>query len=90
MLGLKTDARKEFERAATLFPQAQSPLLALSWLSRSGGDSRGAELAIERLFALRIKDSMPEDPWWDYLVDSTRDAKDLIANMRRAFGGIPR
>ena len=41
-LGNREAARAAYDRAAELFPQAQSPLLALSEIARRSGDRNGA------------------------------------------------
>jgi tetratricopeptide (TPR) repeat protein len=90
MLGDKTGAREQLERAAALYPNAQSPLLMLSWLARSNGDAQVAARDVERVFALEVEDSVPEDPWWDYNTDSFRNADKLMAAMIKTFGGLLR
>ena len=52
-LGNREAAQAAYERAAALFPHAQSPLLALSQLARRYGDRNGALRAADRLFALQ-------------------------------------
>jgi tetratricopeptide (TPR) repeat protein len=83
-------ARKQFERAAQLYPAAQSPLFALSFLARSRGDSTGALNTVERALTLKVNDPLGEDPWWTYNVAHVRNADALMADMRKAFGGLPR
>ena len=90
MLGHETAAREQFERAAEIFPNAQSPLLALSWLARSSGNNRAALQAVDHVFALQVRDSVPEDPWWEYTLSPIIDADELVENMRKTFGGLPR
>ena len=85
-LGNREGARAAYQRAASLFPSAQSPLLALSQLARRYGDRAGALRAIDRLFALP-EDERNEhaDPWWWYYVAQAWDADDLLAAVRRPY-----
>jgi tetratricopeptide (TPR) repeat protein len=87
-LSRRSEARDQYERAAMLYPTAQSPLLALSQLARNSDDLEGALLSLKRVFALPRKDPWKDDPWWIYDLAHVRDADGLIAEMRRMFGGL--
>ncbi len=84
------EAREQYERAAALFPAAQSPLLALSQLARNDGDTQNALLFIQRVFALPRHDAWEDDPWWVYDLAHVRDADALVAEMQKTFGGLSR
>lgn len=85
-LGSRDAARVSYERAAELYPRAQSPLLALSELARRSGDRGGALRAIDRLFALDSEERDPhDDPWWWYYVAQARDADDLLEAMHKPY-----
>ena len=85
-LGNRDAALVSYERAATLAPRAQSPLLALSRLARRSGDRPGALRAMERLFTIRDDErNERDDPWWWYYVVQARDADDLLEAMRQPF-----
>jgi hypothetical protein len=85
-IGNRDAARIAYERAAELFPRAQSPLLALSQLARRYGDRAGALRAIERLFDLSGEERVEhDDPWWWYYVSQARDADDLLAAVHQPF-----
>ncbi len=90
VLARPKEARVQYERAAGLFPTAQSPLLALSQLAGISGDSKAALLAVEQVFALPVKDFWNDDPLWRYDLAHVRDAAALIEEMHTAFGGLPR
>ena len=60
------EARAHFERAASLYPRAQSPRLALSQLSRRVGDRSGAQRELRILAELPEDERQREDPWWNY------------------------
>ena len=66
MLGNGDGARADYERAAGLFPRAQSPRLALSQLARRAGDRRAAQRQLAELAELPADERQREDPWWDY------------------------
>jgi len=61
-----TQARARFEHAASLYPRAQSPRLALSQLSRRAGDRAGAQRELRVIAALPSDERQREDPWWSY------------------------
>jgi tetratricopeptide (TPR) repeat protein len=89
MLCRRSEARDQYERAATLYPAAQSPLLALSQLARSDDDVKGALLALDRVFTLPRGDLWKDDPWWVYNQAHVRDAAALIDEMYRILGERP-
>jgi tetratricopeptide (TPR) repeat protein len=89
MLSRRSEARDQYERAATLYPAAQSPLLALSQLAHSSDDVNGAFLALQRVYELPRADLWKDDPWWAYDLSHVRDADELVAEMHKVFGGIP-
>jgi tetratricopeptide (TPR) repeat protein len=85
-LGNREAARLAYEQAAALFPQAQSPLLAMSQLFRRHGDRAAALRVIDRLFALEeTARTQTDDPWWSYYVVQARDADELLDELRRPF-----
>jgi tetratricopeptide (TPR) repeat protein len=59
-------ARAAYARAATLFPNAQSPRLALSQIARRAGNRAIAQRELQALAALSADDHRREDPWWVY------------------------
>lgn len=65
-MGNSAEARARFERAARLYPRAQSPRLALSQLSRRAGDRPGAQRELRILADLPEDERQREDPWWNY------------------------
>jgi tetratricopeptide (TPR) repeat protein len=84
------EARDYYERAATLFPTAQSPLLSLSQLAGKYNDPEGALSILQRVFALKIADFWKDDPWWSYDLSHVRNSRTLIEEMHRLFGALPR
>jgi tetratricopeptide (TPR) repeat protein len=59
-------ARAAYERAAGLFPQAQSPRLALALLARRLGDRAAAQGAMRRVVELPGERTAASDPWTFY------------------------
>lgn len=59
-------ARDAYERAARLFPRAQSPLLALMRLARERGASAEANTLAAKFAQLAPVENQRVDPWWDY------------------------
>jgi tetratricopeptide (TPR) repeat protein len=81
-LGRLDPARESFDKAASLYPRAQSPYLALSQLARRRGDRLGALRAIQQVLALSADDRQREDPWWTYLAGSAEQAWTLLSETR--------
>jgi tetratricopeptide (TPR) repeat protein len=59
-------ARTAFERASALYPNAQSPRLALSQIARRAGNRAVAQRELHALAALSDDQNRREDPWWLY------------------------
>jgi tetratricopeptide (TPR) repeat protein len=81
-IGHVAGARDAFERAAALYPTAQSPLLALGDLFRRAGHRAAALDALRRLEALPADPEAREDPWRDYFRSFAFDADDQLAAVR--------
>jgi tetratricopeptide (TPR) repeat protein len=75
-------ARASYERAAALYPTAQSPLVALSHLARASGHRREAVRAVERLTALPHDIQERTDPWWEYESRAVREFGPLLDDLR--------
>lgn len=83
-LGRRDAAVAAFERAAALYPRAQSPQLALSRLARAAGDHRRAVTALHAVLALPALESERDDPWWRYYRASESEAVTLVNAWRRS------
>jgi len=83
-LDQRAAARQAYERAASLFPRAQSPLLALSRLSWLCGDRLGGVRASRQVLDLEAHDDL-DDPWWVYFGLQGIDADRLLGELRAAF-----
>jgi tetratricopeptide (TPR) repeat protein len=84
-LGHRDIAKGSYERAAALYPLAQSPRLALSALARRAGNRDGALREIQQVFDLSPRNAVASDPWWTYHFVQGRHADALIEELRRPF-----
>jgi tetratricopeptide (TPR) repeat protein len=84
-LGRNSVARESFERAAKLYPRAQSPQLALAQLAWKDADAATAFQIVERVFQMPSRERDREDPWWVYDAAHVRDAEKLLEAVRRPF-----
>jgi tetratricopeptide (TPR) repeat protein len=84
-LGHFDAARASFDAAAELYPRAQSPRLALSWLARRAGDRSGALRSLQYLADAGSEESRRPDPWWGYYELHLDDAGELLQQLRDTF-----
>jgi hypothetical protein len=84
-LGHADAARQAYGEAAALYPNAQSPHLALSALARRLGDRATAFKEMQIVFELQNADARPDDPWWTYYKSQARNADDLLEALWRPF-----
>jgi tetratricopeptide (TPR) repeat protein len=83
-------ARAAYERAAGLFPQAQSPRLALALLARRLGDRAAAQGAMRRVVELPSERTRTSDPWALYYRWQNVDFKARFAALHAMLaGGAP-
>ena len=86
-LGHIDRARDAFRTASALYPNAQSPYLALSRLAWRIGDRAGALGAIQPVLALSANEDARADPWWQYFDGTGHDADALLDRLHRLFQG---
>jgi tetratricopeptide (TPR) repeat protein len=84
-LGNAVAARQAYERAATLFPQAQAPWIALSQIARESGDGAVALQSIQHVLDLPADAEQRADPLWYYHFVQGRHADDLLEALYRPF-----
>jgi tetratricopeptide (TPR) repeat protein len=84
-LGHADAAREAYGEAGALYPNAQSPHLALSALARRLGDRATALKEMQIVFGLQHADEGPDDPWWTYYKSQARNADDLLNALWRPF-----
>jgi tetratricopeptide (TPR) repeat protein len=82
-LGDRVRARDLYGRASQLYPDAQSPPLALSLLSLHDGNHRDALDAMSMVLALPGDTRV--DPWWHYHRAQGRNAADDLAALHTGF-----
>jgi tetratricopeptide (TPR) repeat protein len=78
-------AREAFDRAASLYPTAQSPLFALSDMYRRAGRRAAALEALRRLEQLPDDPDARDDPWTKYQRSFVPDPDGEIAAIRGWF-----
>ena len=78
-------ARAAYERAAALFPRAQSPALALSAFHARQRDRAAAFAAIGKVFDLPVNAESRDDPWWRYRTVQGRNADELFTQLWTPF-----
>ncbi len=79
-------ARASYEKAAGLYPTAQSPLLALSQLATRRGERVTALRELQRVFALPSYAPERDDPWWEYFRSQARNADALVEKLQADLG----
>jgi hypothetical protein len=75
------EARTAYERAAALYPAAQSPRLALSQLAWHAHNREAAVQALQPL----VDAPGDDDPWFSYRFSQGRNFDDLLATLRKPF-----
>lgn len=82
-LGDRVQASNLYHEAALLYPEAQSPRLALSLLSSVDGKHDDAVAAMS--VVLESPGERRKDPWWTYYYSQGRNAPDELAAAYRGF-----
>jgi tetratricopeptide (TPR) repeat protein len=83
-LGRRAEAERHYENAAALYPTAQSPRLALSYLARQSGNRAAAARYLEEIVRRPPGSNVDEtDPWWFYYEPHKEDADALMHRMRQ-------
>jgi tetratricopeptide (TPR) repeat protein len=81
-LGRADEARKAYEAAAALYPDAQAPRLGLSSLARAAGNQRAAAQVLLQMLAIDEPDAS-RDPWWTYFRARKDESDQLLEGWRR-------
>jgi hypothetical protein len=84
-LGSRNEAQQSYKRAASLYPEAQSPRLALSRMAALEGNRVAAFRAIQEVTTLPIDAEHREDPWWIYSVGQVREVDALLDQLQERF-----
>jgi tetratricopeptide (TPR) repeat protein len=80
-------ARAGYERAMALFPQAQSPRLALAELAFRDADQSQALSSVRTMF-VTAGNRRDGDPWWNYDVALVANWMDLVVEMRKGAAAL--
>jgi tetratricopeptide (TPR) repeat protein len=83
-LGHDDPSKRAYERAAALYPSAQSPLLGLSEVARHQGHRDEALRHIETVYALETQ-GRDDEPWWTYTYAQGRHADELLDEVQKPF-----
>jgi tetratricopeptide (TPR) repeat protein len=86
-LGRPDPARAAYERAASICPSAQSPLLGLARLEHRAGNRDPALAAMARLWKLPAAARERVDPWFEYYRMQGRDVDARLEELYRATPG---
>jgi tetratricopeptide (TPR) repeat protein len=84
-VGRRAEARAAYLHAAEIFPQAQSPHIALSHLARDGGDRTEALARMNRVLELPLDWAERRDPFWIYHFFQGRDLDARLDELYRPF-----
>ena len=87
-LDLPDEARRAFQRASELYPNAQSPHLAVGALAARMGDRGEALSAIEPVVTAD-EPLFSDDPWWSYYTAQARDLVGIVGALHEALQKAP-
>jgi len=79
-LGLSDEARRAYEQASELFPDAQSPRLAISTLAVRAGDRAEAIATITPVLTGN-GGLFNDDPWWNYYTSQARGLEGVVTAL---------
>jgi hypothetical protein len=83
--GKRAEAIAAYERAAAIYPDAQSPWLALSELAARAGDRAAAQTAANATLTGRSRQDGLSDPWWSYHTAAGRSVHQRLADLVGSF-----
>jgi Flp pilus assembly protein TadD len=78
-------ARAAFQRAATLYPRAQSPRLGLSEIQMRAGNLQAATQELEPIWTAGGSASRDDDPWPSYFTAAGRRGRSLLDAISKTF-----
>jgi tetratricopeptide (TPR) repeat protein len=84
-LGNVMGARAAYERAAQLYPRAQTPLLSLSEIDMRSGNRAGAEQWLRPVLTARVPPPLRDDPWTSYFEAAGRNGSALLTAIGAEF-----
>ncbi len=87
-LGRLDAARDAYERAAALYPRAQSPRLGLSSVARAAGNQAAAAGVLLDALGVSRPGAASQDPWWTYFAGAKDEADRALERWRAAIADI--
>ena len=84
-LGNPEEAQRSYERALTIFPDAQAPRLGLAAAFAVAGDREAAVAAVLPTLTKRPDGRGEDEPWWMYYDSNLDDAAALLERLRAPF-----
>ena len=84
-LGNTAEAHRSYERALTLFPDAQAPRLGMAAALSAGGDREGAVAAVLPTLTKLPDGRGEDDPWWAYYDSNLDEAMTILERLRAPF-----
>ena len=87
-LGRLDAARDAYERAAALYPRAQSPRLGLSSVARAAGNQAVAARVLLDALEVSSQGSASQDPWWTYFIRPNDEGDRALERWRRAIADV--
>jgi hypothetical protein len=82
-------ARAAYQRAAALFPRAQSPYIGLSELEMRSGNRLGAAQALEAVWKWGTSRQDDDDPWQLYPYAAGRNGETQLNELGKSFPPAP-
>lgn len=82
-------AQEAYQRAAALFPRAQSPHIGLSELHMRAGNRIAAAQALDVVWQWGTSREDADDPWWYYPYAAGRNGETLLEAIGKAFPPPP-
>lgn len=87
-LDLDAEARRAYQRASELYPEAQSPRVANAALAVRMGDRAGALSEIEPVVTASDP-LLSDDPWWSYYTSQARGLDRVVQDLYAAVQKPP-
>jgi hypothetical protein len=87
-LGRLEAARDAYERAAALYPRAQSPRLGLSSVARAAGNQAAAAGVLLDALEVSRQGAASQDPWWTYFGGARDEADRALERWRGTIADI--
>ena len=84
-LAHEADARRSYERALAIFPDAQAARIGLAAVISAGGNREAALAAMLPTLTKAPAFRGGDDPWWDYYLGDAANLEALLDGLRAPF-----